>query len=65
MKEYKIKGTALRDYNDTIRKIKVEKDEEVIEERARYEELKANGFVDDGTIIEPKTRKTDNYKNED
>ena len=66
MKEYKLKGIALRDYNDTIRKIKVEKDEEVIEDRARYEELFANGFVNEGIKVEEKkTRKLDDIKLED
>ena len=67
MKEYKLKGIALRDYNDTQRKLKVEKDEEVIEDRARYEELYSKGLVTEGTIAEEKrpTRKLDDLKLED
>jgi len=67
MKEYKLKGYALRDYNDTKRKLRIEKDEEVVEDRARYEELFAKGLVTEGTIVEEKrpTRKLDDLKLED
>lgn len=68
MRSYKLKGIALRNYNDSIRKIKVEKDEEVIENRGRYEELFAKGFVSEGTIIEDKPAKKviiDKIKEED
>ena len=68
MKEYKLKGFALADYRDTKRDNKlIEKDEEVIEERARYEELFSKGLVTEGTIVEEKrpTRKIDDLKLED
>ena len=68
MKEYKLKGTALQNYRDTKRNNKlIEKDEEVIEERARYEELFAKGLVTEGTIVEEKrpVRKIDDLKIED
>lgn len=67
MIEYKLQGKAIQNYNDTKKGIVVEKDETVIEDRARYEELFAKGLVTEGTIVEEKRpiRKLDDLKIED
>jgi hypothetical protein len=67
MIEYKLQGKAIENYNDTKKGTLVEKDETVIEDRARYEELFAKGLVTEGTIVEEKRpiRKLDDLKLED
>lgn len=67
MIEYKLQGKAIENYNDTRKGILVEKDETVIEDRARYEELFSKGLVTEGTIVEEKrpVRKLDDLKLED
>ena len=67
MIEYKLQGKAIENYNDMRKGILVEKDETVIEDRARYEELYAKGLVTEGTIVEEKRpiRKLDDLKLED
>ena len=59
MKEYKLKGVALRNYNDVKKGITIEEGEPVIEERARYEELLSKGLVSVGEIVEEKKQPTD------
>ena len=59
MIEYKLQGKAIQNYNDTRKGILVEKDETVIEDRARYEELFSKGLVTEGTIVEEKKQPTD------
>ena len=54
MKNYKVKTKVKNNFNDTKTNITYEKDEDIILERARYEELLSKGFVYEGKIIEDK-----------
>ena len=54
MKNYKVKTKVKNNFNDTKANITYEKDEDIILERARYEELLSKGFVAEGTILEAK-----------
>ena len=55
MKNYKVKTKVKNNFNDTKANITYEKDEEIILDRARYEELLSKGFVEEGKILEDKT----------
>ena len=64
MKNYKVKTTVLKGFNDSKDNFKTyEKDEPIILERARYEELFAKGFVEEGKIVEEKPKVS--YKKEE
>lgn len=55
MRNYKIKTKVKTDFNDTKNGGKnYEKNEDIILERARYEELLSKGFVEEGKILEDK-----------
>ena len=54
MKNYKVKAKVKNNFNDTKTNITYEKDEDIILERARYEELLSKGFVEEGKILEDK-----------
>ena len=54
MKNYKVKTKVKNNFNDTKTNITYEKDEDIILERARYEELLSKGFVEKGKILEDK-----------
>ena len=55
MRNYKVKTTVLKGFNDSKDNFKTyEKDEPFTLERARYEELLSKGFVEEGKIIEDK-----------
>ena len=55
MKNYKVKTTVLKDFNDSKDNFKpYEKDEPITLDRARYEELLSKGFVEEGKILEDK-----------
>lgn len=55
MKNYKVKTTVLKDFNDSKNNLKhYEKDEPITLDRARYEELLSKGFVEEGKILEDK-----------
>ena len=54
MKNYKVKTKVKNNFNDTKANITYEKDEDIILDRARYEELLSKGFVYEGKIIEDK-----------
>ena len=54
MKNYKVKTKVKNNFNDTKTNITYEKDEDIILERARYEELLSKGFVEKGEILEDK-----------
>ena len=54
MKNYKVKTKVKNNFNDTKANITYEKDEDIILERARYEELLSKGFVEKGEILEDK-----------
>lgn len=55
MKNYKVKTKVKNNFNDTKTNITYEKDEDIILERARYEELLSKGFVEEGKILEDKS----------
>ena len=50
MKNYKVKTKVKNNFNDTKTNITYEKDEYIILDRARYEELLSKGFVEEGKI---------------
>ena len=52
MKNYKVETKVKNNFNDTKTNITYEKDEDIILDRARYEELFAKGFVEEGKILE-------------
>ena len=54
MKNYEVKTKVKNNFNDTKTNITYEKDEDIILERARYEELLSKGFVEEGKILEDK-----------
>ena len=54
MKNYKVKTKVKNNFNDKKTNITYEKDEDIILERARYEELLSKGFVEEGKILEDK-----------
>ena len=54
MKNYKVKTIVKNNFNDTKANITYEKDEDIILDRARYEELLSKGFVAEGKILEDK-----------
>ena len=56
MKNYKVKTKVKNNFNDTKTNITYEKDEDIILDRARYEELLSKGFVEEGEILEDKPK---------
>ena len=54
MRNYKVKTKVKNNFNDRKTNITYEKDEEIILDRARYEELLSKGFVEEGKILEDK-----------
>ena len=56
MRNYKVKTKVKNNFNDTKTNITYEKDDDIILERARYEELLSKGFVEEGNIIEEKPK---------
>ena len=54
MRNYKVKTKVKNNFNDRKTNITYEKDEEIILDRARYEELLSKGFVEEGEILEDK-----------
>ena len=63
MKNYKVKTKVKNNFNDTKTNITYEKDEDIILDRARYEELFAKGFVEKGKIVEERSKVS--YKKEE
>ena len=61
MKNYKVKTKVKNNFNDTKTNITYEKDDDIILDRARYEELLSKGFVEEGKIVEDKP----SFKKED
>ena len=55
MRNYKVKTKVKNNFNDTKTNITYEKDDDIILDRARYEELLSKGFVEEGKILEDKT----------
>ena len=56
MRNYKVKTKVKNNFNDTKTNITYEKDEDIILDRARYEELLSKGFVEEGEILEEKPK---------
>lgn len=56
MKNYKVKTKVKNNFNDTKTNITYEKDDDIILDRARYEELLSKGFVEEGKILEEKPK---------
>ena len=64
MRNYKIKTKVINNFNDSKNAGKsYEKNDEIVLERARYEELLSKGFVEEGNIIEEKPKVS--YKKEE
>ena len=63
MKNYKVKTKVKNNFNDTKANITYEKNEDIILDRARYEELLSKGFVEEGKILEEKPKVS--YKKEE
>ena len=63
MRNYKVKTKVKNNFNDTKTNITYEKGEDIILDRARYEELLSKGFVEEGNIIEEKPKVS--YKKEE
>ena len=55
MKNYKVKTKVKNNFNDTKTNITYEKNDDIILDRARYEELLSKGFVAEGKILEDKS----------
>ena len=64
MKNYKVETKVKNNFNDTKTNITYEKDEDIILDRARYEELLSKGFVEEGNIIEEKPKVSDKKEEE-
>ena len=62
-KNYKVKTKVKNNFNDTKTNITYEKDDDIILDRARYEELLSKGFVEEGKILEDKPKVS--YKKEE
>ena len=54
MRNYKVKTKVKNNFNDTKTNITYEKNDDIILDRARYEELLSKGFVAEGKILEDK-----------
>ena len=54
MRNYKVRTKVKNNFNDKKTNIAYEKDEDIILDRARYEELLSKGFVEEGKILEDK-----------
>lgn len=54
MRNYKVRTKVKNNFNDKKTNIAYEKDEDIILDRARYEELLSKGFVAEGKILEDK-----------
>ena len=63
MKNYKVETKVKNNFNDTKTNITYEKDDDIILDRARYEELLSKGFVEKGNIIEERPKAS--YKKEE
>lgn len=55
MRNYKVKTKVINNFNDSKNAGKsYEKNDEIVLDRARYEELLSKGFVEEGEILEDK-----------
>ena len=55
MRNYKMRNKVKNNFNDKKTNITYEKDDDIILDRARYEELLSKGFVEEGKILEDKS----------
>lgn len=51
MRNFKVKTTVIKNFNDSKTGISYEKDEPITLDRARYEELLSKGFVNKGEEV--------------
>ena len=63
MRNYKVKTKVKNNFNDTKTNITYEKNDEIVLDRARYEELLSKGFVEEGKIVEERPKVS--YKKEE
>ena len=63
MKNYEVKTKVKNNFNDTKTNITYEKNDDIILDRARYEELLSKGFVEEGKIVEERPKVS--YKKEE
>ena len=57
MRNYKVKTKVINNFNDSKNAGKsYEKNDEIVLDRARYEELLSKGFVEEGKIVEDKPK---------
>ena len=57
MRNYKVKTKVISNFNDSKNSGKsYEKNDEIVLDRARYEELLSKGFVEEGKILEEKPK---------
>ena len=57
MRNYKVKTKVISNFNDSKNSGKYyEKNDEIVLDRARYEELLSKGFVEEGKILEDKPK---------
>ena len=57
MRNYKVKTKVITNFNDSKNAGKsYEKNDEIVLDRARYEELLSKGFVEEGKILEDKPK---------
>ena len=57
MRNYKVKTKVINNFNDSKNAGKsYEKNDEIVLDRARYEELLSKGFVEEGKILEDKPK---------
>ena len=63
MKNYKVKTKVKNNFNDTKTNITYKKNDDIILDRARYEELLSKGFVEEGKILEERPKVS--YKKEE
>ena len=64
MRNYKVKTKVISNFNDSKNAGKsYEKNDDIILDRARYEELLSKGFVEEGKIVEERPKVS--YKKEE
>ena len=62
MRNFKVKTTVIKNFNDGKTGISYEKNEPIILDRARYEELLSKGFVNKGEEVKEE-KKIERYEN--
>lgn len=62
MRNFKVKTTVIKNFNDSKTGISYEKDEPITLDRDRYEELLSKGFVNKGEEVKEE-KKIQRYEN--